>query len=194
MRPTRGTLIVAACGLAVALLGACSQQTGGDPSPTTSSSPSSGSATSSTPKVDQPKNLKAVDACQLLNSSQLHELGATATPTAGQSVWGEKSCEWGNDDINIGLSPDTTHGKGLSTVYANMSGTENFLPMKIAGYPAARTAKQTISCGIYVATSDTQDFLVDLTVLGAKRADHEDPCSLAQKVAADVLSNLPAGH
>ncbi|GAA0621680.1 hypothetical protein GCM10010174_45670 [Kutzneria viridogrisea] len=182
---------VVTCGLAAMLLGACSQRTHGDPAPTTTAATST---TSGAPKVSNPKNLKAHDACQLLTLSQLQALGAPATGKERQSTWGEKSCVWGNDEVNIGFSPDTTHGTGLSAVYANMSGSENFLPMTIAGYPAARTAKQTISCTLWTAPSDTQVFLVDLSVLGAKRANHEDPCALAQKVAEDVLSNLSVGQ
>ncbi|QUQ68260.1 hypothetical protein JJ691_60050 [Kutzneria sp. CA-103260] len=109
-------------------------------------------------------------------------------------MWGEKDCEWGNDNLNIGVSPDTTQGKGLAIVYENMSGAPSFQPLTIAGYPAARTSKQTISCAIGVGTSDTQVFLVDLTVLGANRTNNTDPCAVAQTVAADVLGNLPAGQ
>ena len=109
-------------------------------------------------------------------------------------MWGEKDCEWGNDNLNIGVSPDTTQGRGLAIVYENMSGTPSFQPLTIAGYPAARTSKQTISCSIGVGTSDTQVFLVDVTVLGTNRTNGTDPCTVAQTVATDVLSNLPAGQ
>jgi Protein of unknown function (DUF3558) len=184
-----------ACVVAAGFLVACSQQTPGDGSPTPSSSPSTpGSSASGAPKVANPKNLKNVPACQLLSSSQLQDLGATAAPKTSKSLWGEDECQWINDDISIYLSPDTTQDKGLAIVYANMAGSSSFQQLTVSGYPAVRTEKQDISCSISIGTSDTQLFMVDLTVTGVKRANHDDPCALSEKVAADVLSNLPAGQ
>ncbi len=190
----RRLTIVAACGLLISLAAACSQPTGGNGSPTSSTSSTTSASASGAPKVANPKNLKAHKACQLLTPAQLQSLGAASTPKEGTAVWGEKDCEWGNDNLNIGVSPDTTQGQGLAIVYENMSGTPSFQPLTIAGYPAARTSKQTISCSIGVGTSDTQVFLVDLTVLGVNRTNNTDPCAVAQTVATDVLSNLPAGQ
>lgn len=189
----RGLATAAVCGLAALLMASCSQPEAGTPSPTAATSSSDGGANAA-PKVDSPKNLKARNACQLLTSSQLADLGATATPKADTSLWGETNCKWVNADIAVYLSPDTTQGKGLSITYQNKSGAQVFEPLTIAGYPAVVTGKETIECAVAVGTSNTQMFLIDLTVTGAKRANHDDPCALAQKVGADVLSNLPAGQ
>lgn len=189
----RRLVVAALCSLAAVLVAGCSQQEPGSPSPTTVPQ-TSGSGEPTAPKVSSPKNLKAHTACELLTAGQLQEIGATATPKPGKSVWGEANCQWQNGDINIYISPDTTQGKGLATVYQNMGGADTFKELQISGYPAVRTGQESINCSIGVGTSDTQDFLIDLTVLGTKRTNHEDPCALAQKVGADVLSNLPAGQ
>ena len=189
----RGLATAALCGLTAVLVASCSQPEPGTPSPTTAPSSSDGGANAA-PKVSSPKNLKALPACQLLTSAQLADLGATATPKTDTSLWGETKCKWINDDIAIYLSPDTTQGKGLSITYQNKVGAEVFEPLTIAGYPAVVTGKETIECAIGVGTSNTQMFLIDLTVTGTKRANHDDPCALAQKVGADVLNNLPAGQ
>jgi hypothetical protein len=183
----------AACGLAVALVASCSQTEAGTPSPTAGGGTSAGGANTA-PKVSNPKNLKAHPACELLTTAQLADLGATATPKTSTSLWGETKCQWINGDIGVFLSPDTTQGKGLAITYQNKAAAPAFEPLAIAGYPAVVTGKQAIECAVAVGVSDTQMFLIDLTVTGAKRANHDDPCALAQKVGADVLSNLPAGQ
>lgn len=187
----RRQIVAGLCVLPLTLVAACDQTSPGTPSPQTSA-PTTTDSTA--PKVSNPKNLKARQACQLLTQDQVQRLGATSTTKVKKSPWGEDQCQWINDAISLYISPDTTQGKGLSTVYDNMAGGENFAPLTIAGYPAARTDKQSLSCAIYVATSDTQDFLVDFTRLGGTRADYMDPCGFAQTVATDVLNNLPAGQ
>jgi uncharacterized Zn-binding protein involved in type VI secretion len=182
-----------ACGIAAVLVASCSQQEPGSPSPSTTSQ-SQGAGASAAPPVSNPKNLKAQPACQLLTAAQLSDLGATATPKPDTSVWGEGKCKWINDEVSLYISPDTTQGKGLSGVYKNLAGSAGFQSLTIAGYPAARTGGESNECAIAVGTSNTQVFLIDLTLFGSRRASNEDPCALAQKVGADVLSNLPAGQ
>ena len=180
-------------GLAAALVASCSQQEPGSPSSTTTTQ-SQGGGSATAPPVGSPKNLKARSACQLLTAAQLSDLGATASPSPDTSVWGEGNCKWISDEVSLYISPDTTRGKGLSGVYSNVSGSAGFESLTVAGYPAARTGSESNECAIAVGTSNTQVFLIDLTLFGSRRANKEDPCALAQKVGADVLSNLPAGQ
>ncbi|GAA3436944.1 DUF3558 domain-containing protein [Kutzneria kofuensis] len=190
----RAGLFVAA-GLAVSLAAACSQQDPGSPSP----APTTSSATSSTsgaPKVASPKNLKGIDPCQLLTAQQLQMLGATprSQPTRDKSVWGEATCMWENDNVTVGLSPQTTLTKGIEQAYLSKDNYSFFQPTTVDGYPAVLVDKQKLSCGMFVGVSDTQELSLTVVVTGKDNPDYGNPCAFPPKVAGAALKNIPAGQ
>ncbi|SHH01208.1 DUF3558 domain-containing protein [Streptoalloteichus hindustanus] len=189
----RGLLIISTALIAQGVVGCTSTTSGQAP---TSSPPQSSVAASTTaavdvvPKVTKPKNLKAIaDACQLLSPQQLQELGASQ-PRPDKSPWGEGTCTWRNDNLNVHLAPDTTQGKGLAIAYANRR--NNSEATTVNGHPGLRSGKESMSCGLWIGASDTQALSISLTVLRDVKPEYKDRCAFAEKVAGMVLSNLPA--
>ncbi|MCP2262473.1 Protein of unknown function (DUF3558) [Streptoalloteichus tenebrarius] len=185
-------LVAAGLGLA-----ACTSTTPGLASTSTSTGSQSSAATSTAatgdgaPKVATPKNLKAIaDPCQLLTPQQIQEIGA-GEPRQEKSQWGEAKCSWHNDNLVVSLAPDTTQGKGLSTVYANRDSLSNSEETTVGGYPGLRTGKISMACSVYVGVSDNQVFLGTVTVRRDAKPEYKDRCAFAEKVAGMVLSNLP---
>ncbi|MFB9428202.1 DUF3558 domain-containing protein [Streptoalloteichus tenebrarius] len=177
-------------------LAACTSTTPGLAS--TSSGSQSSAATSTAaidngaPKVATPKNLKAIaDPCQLLAPQQLQELGAS-NPSTKQSPWGEKYCDWLNDNLGVAVAPDTTQGRGLANLYANRKADSE--ETTIHGHPGLRYNKAGMSCALGVGVSDTQAFTVSLTVRRDAKPEYKDRCAFAEKVAGMVLSNLPPAN
>ncbi|MFB9428203.1 DUF3558 domain-containing protein [Streptoalloteichus tenebrarius] len=174
---------------------ACTSTTSGQPSTPTSAEISAATSTAATdngaPKVTSPKNLKAItDPCQLLTPQQLQELGASG-PRPDKSKWGEASCTWRNDNLNLNVAPDTTQGQGMAAVYAHRKDFSNSEKTSVNGHPGLRVEKFSKTCGLYVGTSDTQLLLVDVAVLRDVKPEYRDHCAFIEKVAGMVLSNLP---
>ncbi|MFB9428208.1 DUF3558 domain-containing protein [Streptoalloteichus tenebrarius] len=172
-------------------LAACTSTTPGLAS-TSTDSQSSTPNNEGAPKVTNPKNLKAIaDPCQLLTPQQLQELGASGQRSE-KSKWGEAACTWRNDNLSIHLAPDTTQGKGLSTVYANRNASSQ--EITVGGHPGMRTTKESLTCSIYVGVSDTQVFLTNVIVFKDVKPEYKDRCAFAEKVAGMVLTNLPPAN
>jgi Protein of unknown function (DUF3558) len=187
--------LLATSGLAVIVLTACSQTAPGAATSATTASSTASSAGSAVPKVASPKNLKGVDPCQLLTTQQLQALNATARsqPRRDKSVWGEASCMWENDDVTVSLSPDTTHGKGIEQTYLSKGNYSFFQPTTVDDYPAVLVDKQSVSCGMFLGVSDSQELSLTVVVTGKTNPDYGSPCAFAPKVAGAALKNVPAG-
>ncbi|MDA3628373.1 DUF3558 domain-containing protein [Saccharopolyspora sp. WRP15-2] len=141
--------------------------------------------------IERPKQLKAIsDPCQLLTPDQARQLNAGPT-SSGQSEWGQADCTWRNQQLRIDIAPDTVQGQGLDWLVKTAG---NGKPTaEVNGYPGVRYGISSDSCGTYVATSDTELFLVGFQVGSEGRGNPEyaDPCAVTDKVAALVLENLP---
>jgi hypothetical protein len=187
-------LLPATACLALAALTACSSGGGTSlPPPTTSSTTTAATSdSSSAPQVSNPKNIKGTDPCQLLTTTQLVELGGTATPKKDNSAWGAAECSWDNDNLGMTVAPETASGRGIAQTYSNRANFSSFQPSQVDGYPDVRTDLQSLSCVIFVGVSNTQALSVSYTRYGATGAEYMDPCGFAEKVAGMVLSNLPA--
>ncbi|REH48425.1 uncharacterized protein DUF3558 [Kutzneria buriramensis] len=180
-----------ACTLATLTAAACTSTGTGSPQPATSTTTS---AASEVPKVVNSKTMKGIDACQLLTAQQLQTLGATGAPKKGSSPWGDADCTWSGDDVTINLAPDTTTGAGLAQTYKKKSSFNGFQPTTVSSYPAVQVNKQSLSCGLFLGVSDTQELSMTVFVEGQSNPDYHNPCAFAPKVAAAVLVNLPAAR
>lgn len=198
----RDVVVAAAAALAGFAVSACDSTATGTPTPETSvstASETSGSSASSTesdrlaPPVENPKNLRGIDACELLTLAQLTELSFTEPGEKDTSGWGEENCIWQNSILGVSLSPDTTLGKGLDQAYRNKNRFDNFEESSVDGHPAVRVNFATQSCGLIVGVSEEQTLSMDFTRVSSQAPGLNDPCGFAESVAGMVLENLPAG-
>jgi hypothetical protein len=191
----------AVAGMAVvlaALVAGCVSAVAGSPTPnatqpTTASETSGGAAPSErlSPPVENPKDLRGIDPCDLLTPDQKTELGLTRPVTRDTSPWGEDTCDLGGSVVGIGFSPDTTLGEGLDQAYRSKNTFDNFEPSEVDGYPAVRVDFTTQSCGLFVGVSDEQTLHMELTRVSPDAPGKGDPCGFAESIMSDVLENLP---
>lgn len=165
-------------------------------SPTTASTPAGGGASPSTsdrlaPPVENPKNLRGVDPCQLLTSEQQSQLSLTGSAKKDTSLWGEEKCVWFGSVVGMVLSPETTSGEGLEKAYRAKNNFDNFAESTVDGYPAVRVDFATQSCGLVVGVSDTQTLHMEFTRVSSSAPGDGDPCGFAESVLGEVIKTLP---
>jgi hypothetical protein len=191
-------------GVAVALVGfmvaACETTATGSPTAATtvpdttggtpSDPPTSGSA-GLAPPVGNPKDLRGVDACELLTPEQLTEFSMTGPGRKNVSEWGEEDCEWVGSIVAIGLSPNATLGDGLDRAYRNKNNFDNFAESNVDGYPAVRINFATQSCGLIAGVSDEQTLNMEFTRVSPEAPGRGDPCAFAESVMGAAIRNLP---
>jgi hypothetical protein len=196
----RGAVAGAAVLLFVLVLSACESTATGLPtaattvpdttSGTSSGSPSSG-ADGGAPAVENPKDLRGVDPCELLTPEQLAAFSMTGPGQKDTSEWGEAECDWKGSVVAIGLSPDTTLGDGLDRAYRNQNNFDNFAVSEVDGYPAVRVNFATQSCGLIAGVSDEQTLSMEFTRVSPNAPGEGDPCEFAETVMGAVIKNLP---
>jgi hypothetical protein len=182
-------LVVAGCQSAVA----------GSPTTATTQPAGTGGGTSSgappsdrlSPPVDNPKDLRGVDSCELLTPEQRADLGFTQQGKKDTSPWGEERCNFAGSVVGIGFSPNTTLGDGLDQAYRNKDNFDNFAETDVDGYPAVRVDFATQSCGLIAGVSDTQTLSMEFTRVSPNAPGKGDPCGFAESVMGDVIKNLP---
>lgn len=200
MTRPRSSWLVAAV-LAVALVGCASAQSAGSsPADTpTSAGQDPGTQTSSPPReplrysdpVPEPKDVRGVEACDLLSDDQVRELGLVPE-SAEQRDQGPRiqTCVWASlvhpaNSVSIQKNVDTPVPV-LDGLYLLRDSLLFYEEREIAGHPAVRgELSDTGTCTIAVAVSDYQG-------VGTK-ADRpvSDPCVMSTRMAEFVLSNLP---
>ncbi|MGW1677668.1 DUF3558 domain-containing protein [Saccharopolyspora sp. NPDC002376] len=185
----RSASITAVSVFAVLGISACSP---GGSTPAPSSTAETPSATApSAPKVDKPKNLKSVtNACDLLTSDQLSQLGGDGKPEEDTSAYGETQCYWSGDAFAVGVSVNTTSG-GPAKIQEAGSSRDNFEPTTVDGYPGARVDKQDILCRIELGVADDQSVEINYTKHSGGSPEMDDPCGFAEKITSQVLKNIP---
>lgn len=144
------------------------------------------------PPVENPKDLRGFDACQLLTQDQLAELSLSEPGRKYTTPWGEEGCNWGGPVVAIGFSPDTTLGQGLEQAYRAKDTFDNFAESNVDGYPAARVDFATQSCGLIVGVSNEQTLGMEFTRVSSQAPGKGDPCGFAESVMGEVIKNLPA--
>lgn len=167
--------------------------TGCAPPSTGSSEPTTSPETSASPRqavtIGNPKNPKAVDdACSLLTSAQLDELGMQAKPEHMGTRQGAPKCDWSGDEFAITITPDVKNG-GIDTLYKAIP---NITKSTVAGYPAAWLNKQSISCRVEVGVSrDAKLGISYFSNTTSDQAGQVQPCKEGERIAAMVLKNIP---
>lgn len=181
---SRRTTTAALALLSTLGLAACSAPSDGGQA--TPAPPASSTATNSS--ITNPKDVSAVtDACTLLTPEQLASLdGAGSEAKPGTSGYGQPDCMWSND--NFGALVSLVDGGGPDVIFSK----EMIERVEVSGYPAALMGKTDVICRIEVAVADTQQIDIDYSRYGGKTPELMDNCGMAQKLAAEVVKNLPA--
>lgn len=195
---TRGRLVAAVSLLAMAMVG-CATQVAGEPSVPPTATVSTSPEVSATklpprqaPPVRDPRDARGVDACSLLTSAQLIELGFrpdTAQPgTSGSAqVCGWRSTDSGNAG-GLQISIDSAIA-ALDGIYLIRDTFAVFEPIEIAGHPAVHAdGNAGPVCTIYTAIADYQGVSTDGNLAGRPLPD---PCAPSRRMAEMILSNLP---
>lgn len=170
-------LFVVAAGLGAMLVGisACSNSTTGQPSSTTTvtgAQPTSTTGGGGALPVDH--------VCSLLSTSDLTQLGVSATPT-DDLVGTSHACEFDNSEghVIVGIRTDV----GLAGFNANGGTVQD---LKIGTHQAKQETDRTGSCVIGIGVSASSR--VDITVTGNGSTD---PCPTSMAVAKIVELKLP---
>lgn len=183
----RRASLTAASLLAVLGASACSPST---PEPAPESSAPPATSAPSAPEVQNPKNLKSInDACQLLTPEQVAQLGGGA-PQGDTSVYGESQCAWANENFAATVAINTTVG-GPAKIFEDPESSDNFTPTQVDGYPAARIDAQSVVCRVEVGIAEDQSVEINYSKFGGTDPEMQDPCGYAEKIASEVLKNIP---
>lgn len=143
------------------------------------------------PPVENPKDLRDVDPCQLLTSQQAAGLSFTepGTPGSGE-ISGDPGCTWSNSNLDINLQLNTDGG-GLEQTYRG--NFDKFEESTVGGYPTVRVNFTASYCGLFVGVAEGQVLSVSFGWITGDDPADGDSCGFAESVAAMVLENLPAG-
>ncbi|GAA0511700.1 DUF3558 domain-containing protein [Saccharopolyspora thermophila] len=178
----------------LAVLGASACSPGGSTPPPPSTTSEASGSTSAVPKVENPKNLKAVtNACQLLTDQQVKALGGVSErrpPAERPSEYGETSCQWATDAFTVNIAINTKYG-GLAKIMEVADSSDNFKPTQVNGYQGARVDEQSDLCRIELAVADDQSLEVNYAKNAGGTPEMDDPCGYAEKISSEVLKNVP---
>ncbi|GGI68582.1 hypothetical protein GCM10011581_01900 [Saccharopolyspora subtropica] len=186
--------LTAIAALAVLAAAGCSvpNSSGQNPPSSAASEPTSSSSNPAA-KVDKPKNLASItDACQVLTQEQLTTLNAVnaKAPEPGSSPNGHPMCQWSNDNFGLIVGVDNTTGLGTGYIVEKAESSNAEL-RNIDGYPAVRMDETNLLCRVEVGVSDKEHIAVDFTRHSDAVPEMQDSCGYAEKIASEVLKNLP---
>lgn len=189
-------VVVVLGGLALA---GCERMAAGSPTPATTlpdPGETSGSAPSTesedlAPPIENPKDLRGVDPCQLLTPQQVADLTFTEPGTPGPGeVSGDPGCTWVNSNLNINLQVNTD-GDGIEQAYRGA--WDNSEKSTVGDYPALRVNFSASYCGLFVGVADDQVLSVSFGRVTGDDPAYEDSCAFAESLASMALENMPAG-
>jgi uncharacterized protein DUF3558 len=176
------------------VLGASACSPGGSTTPPKTTSTESASTTSAAPKVENPKNLKAItDACQLLTKDQVAQLGGDTgaqPPEESKSEYDESQCKWRSDAFTAYAAINTKFG-GLAKIMEAAESSDNFKQTQVDGYQGARVDEQSNLCRIELAIADDQSLEINYFKNAGGTPEMNDPCSFAEKITSEALKNIP---
>lgn len=183
-----GVIVVAAMFVA-----GCQGVVAGSPTATSDATGNSSSDTSEqlSPPVENPKDLRGIDPCELLSPEDKTELELTGPEQKSTSQWGEEACDLSGSLVAIGFTPDTTLGEGLDQAYRSKKFFDTFAETTVDGYPGVRVDFATQSCGLIVGVSNEQTLHMEFTRVSSSAPGKGDPCGFAEQVMGDVIMRLP---
>lgn len=143
------------------------------------------------PAVQEPRDARGVDVCNLLTPAQVDELGlerASALPEVSGTA---RVCSWaymtGRDSAGLTVATERSI-PGLDGIFLQKDGYVLFEPVTLGGHPGFRADQDAGDCTLYIAIADYQLMSVDGSVRGTSRPDS---CAQSRRMGEMVLSNLP---
>jgi hypothetical protein len=190
---TRSAWWIPATAASLLLLAACTTNTTGSPTPSTTAP-----ATTNTvaPRVAKPLDASGFikNVCSTLTSNQLAALNMPNPSGDVLPDEGDPLCSWSDltTNISFGISWMPTMTGGLSDVYARAYGFGYWDPTAVDGYPAVyagigKNDRAGGDCEINVAVNDHLYFLAHY--IGNHQLGTRS-CDLAKQAATDVIHNL----
>lgn len=189
------------------LVAACSNESTGQPVPTTRQSGAASSTASSgaglphsgAPAVPNPlpKSVVESDPCESLTDEQMQQALGDNAPAGKRDDIDTVGplCAW-HDAVSgsrISVGFDTAQGEGLSAVYANSKPkSSSFEPLSpIAGYPAVQyqIGSSDYTCLTSVGLADEYSVTVNFGTTPHK-VDEVQPCEVSTKITDMVVGNL----
>ena len=186
----RTTTLLAAL-FSLAALAGCSDKSGGNANPeTTSPSTNTQSESPSTPSGPQLSLAKFLaKPCDVLTAAQLSPLGSKFKAPAKRTAPLGPACDWKAVDSTVDSSITVTlaDGQEYDTLLSNSRKSPVFSEQKVEGLRAFSSddTDGTVDCATAVETGKESAILVQISVYTGKK-----PCDEAQKIAAAVISTL----
>ncbi|AUI62528.1 DUF3558 domain-containing protein [Amycolatopsis sp. BJA-103] len=183
----------------VALLGGCSDQKTGTPTPTSAPS-STGLPTDGAPAVTDPiANTAAAEAdpCSTISNPEIESIGGKVKRSELEQLTMGNACAWvfqeSPNTVSAGLV--TGNKDGLSALYAQHAtgGLTTFKPVDpVNGYPAVIYANGGEGKGNCTLAIGVRNDLVYNVIprLSSGHPSFSDPCGMAVKVAEAAIKNL----
>ncbi|WP_219905422.1 DUF3558 domain-containing protein [Actinopolyspora mortivallis] len=183
-----------------AVLAACGGS-GAQPSPEPGDPSMAGSSTSqdsSTVEIANPKDVTAIDVCDLLPDSAASSLGMK--PEGERKSNGLKeslpdACVWEDpDDGGSKISLTAIDGRSIQVYYDNRSTYQDFEKINVEGYPAVRANKISSenlgSCNIFLGVNQKQVVMTRVR-LNNEETGAVNPCDRAKRALELSVSSWP---
>lgn len=193
------TFMTIAALTSAALLGGCSDQKSGTPTPS-SAPPSAGLPSAGAPAVANPiANTAKVEAdpCSAISTPEIEAIGGKIKRSGPEQLTTGNACIWvfqeSPNTVSAGLN--TGNKDGLSSLYTQNAtgGLTTFKPVDpVEGYPGviyANGGEGKGTCTLAVGIRDDLVYTV-IPLLSSSHPSYADPCGLATKVAAAAIKNL----
>jgi hypothetical protein len=199
MRP-RTTLLTAMACASLALIAACSNQTTGQPTATTSAASSSGLPKDGAPAVASPIVDTAAsekDPCSTIPTTDIEGIGGKVESSRVNDLALGKSCVWILADSKGTVSAGMVVGNkdGLSGIYyqSTHGGLTTFKPLpEIDGYPAvvyANGGERPYTCTLALGVRDDLVYTIS-SQLRTGNPFYNDACGLNTKIAQVAVQKL----
>ncbi|MGQ0574535.1 MAG: DUF3558 domain-containing protein [Pseudonocardia sp.] len=181
MTTTRTARLIATTCLLGALTGCTTFPFGGAP------------ALSDAPRVPDPRDLRGIGICELLDPVELRRFGLDPASADEELDRETEDCSYNATDYLVGASVTTAYRwepGGLDRLYLTREFAEIFEPGTVDGFPTVITdANEANICNINVGVADDQLLLVRANKSMRSTAPHS--CDQARAIASAVLADLP---
>lgn len=136
------------------------------------------------PAIEDPRDVRGIDPCALLDDEALAAAGVTGVGVAGTGPEGPR-CEWRGPSGQLLVVSVFAGDGGLATLAGNSEPTTT--RVRLAGYPALETfTGRGEFCQYDVGIAPDQVLLVALD------GGEPDSCTVLQSLLPQVLSALPS--
>ncbi|MGQ0574537.1 MAG: DUF3558 domain-containing protein [Pseudonocardia sp.] len=150
-------------------------------------------ALSDAPRVPDPRDLRGIGICALLDPTELRRFGLDPASADEELNRETEDCNYHSADYLVGASGTTAYRwnpGGLDRLYLTREFAEIFEPGTVDGFPTVITdANRDDLCDLNVGVADNQ--LLIVTARKSTRSTAPHSCDQARAIASAVLADLP---